>query len=304
MSEPAANPQTRQVLDDLAAEPAFAEPDLARQRVVYDQIFSEWTQPVERPAPQRRVDCSRDGIELSLLLIEPPEARRTVVYLHGGGWALGSAECYAPLGQQLAQMLDAQVVLVDYPLAPEHTFPAAYLASCAAVGWAAENCVGELIIAGDSAGGQLAATTCLDAGVAGKLAGQLSIYPVIDLRQDADYPSRRQLGQGGWFLTEAGILGASAGYAGDADPGDPRLTPLTADSLAVTPPSVVYLPELDPLKDEGAHYAERLKADGVPVEVVWAEGTIHGCASFSKRIPSAQDALQKACNRLLGLVGG
>ncbi|MBF2754702.1 MAG: alpha/beta hydrolase fold domain-containing protein, partial [Gammaproteobacteria bacterium AqS3] len=69
-------------------------------------------------------------------------------------------------------------------------------------------------------------------------------------------------------------------------------------------PSVVYLPELDPLKDEGAHYAERLKADGVPVEVVWAEGTIHGCASFSKRIPSAQDALKKACNQLLGLMGG
>ena len=292
------------MLEDLAAEPAFAEPDLARQRAVYDQIFSEWTAAADRPAPQRRIDCTRDGVELSLLLIERPGAGRTVVYLHGGGWALGSAECYAPLGQLLAQMLDAQVVLVDYPLAPEHPFPAAHRATCAAVGWAAENGPGELIISGDSAGGQLAAAACLDAGVAGRLAGQLSIYPVIDLRQDADYPSRRRLGQGDWFLTEAGILGASAGYAGEADPNDPRLTPLLADSLAATPPSVVYLPELDPLRDEGERYAERLRADGVPVEVISAAGTIHGCASFSARIPSALDALKRACGVLEGLMGG
>ncbi len=227
-----------------------------------------------------------------------------VVYLHGGGWAVGSKASFDPLCRTLALAAEAAILYVEYRLAPEDPFPAAVTDAWAAVVWAAEHaeelgCApGRLAVAGDSAGGSLAAAVTRRAREAGgpQLAAQLLVYPAIDPRMDSG--SYREYGAG--FALEAEAMAWYwESYLGDADPEDPDAAPARLTDLSELPPAIIILAELDPLHDEGARYAHGLEDARVPVLRIVVPGAVHGFWRFLAVSERARETVAEA-GRLLG----
>jgi acetyl esterase/lipase len=211
-----------------------------------------------------------------------------VVLLHGGGWVLGSLDGSDPWCGRLALALRAVVVSVDYRLAPEHRAPAAVDDAVAATRWFATHgaemgATGPLVLAGDSAGANLAtlvAIACRDAGGTGgaPIAAQLLVYPAVDL--SLSFPSTTQLADAP-VLRRVDLEAFLAHYLGDevaAD--DPRVSPWMVDDVAGVAPALVQVAEQDPLVDEGRAWARRLAEAGVPVRVTEYVGQPHGFLSL------------------------
>lgn len=222
----------------------------------------------------------------------------TIVMFHGGGFVIGDLDTHDLTARTLANGCDAVVVSVDYRLAPEHPWPAGVEDVIAATRWAASSLASlggddRLAVAGDSAGGNLAAVTAQamrDAGV--ELAGQLLIYPVTDMA--GSYPSHEENAEG-YFLDVPTMVWFDQQYVGhlpDLEKNDPRLSPLRGrlDGLA---PAVVVVAELDPLRDDGLAYASALADAGVPVQVRTFAGMIHGFADMGRHSPAAQAAVEE-----------
>lgn len=210
---------------------------------------------------------------------QPPPV---VVFLHGGGWVICDLDSHDGACRSLGNGLGAVVVSVDYRLAPEHPWPAAADDALAAVDWVAAHSAeldvdaARLLVAGDSAGGNLAAVTTLALRDRGgpALRAQILVYPVI--APDFTTASYRDNGHG-YFLTAA----AMRWYWEQYDPGlahaeDPHLVPLRAGSLVGAAPAFIITAELDPLRDEGEAYAAALAAAGVPVWSKRWDGLFHG----------------------------
>jgi acetyl esterase len=202
-----------------------------------------------------------------------------VVWLHGGGWVMGSLDSYDAAVRVLAESAGAVVVSVDYRLAPEHRFPAAVDDSLAALRWAAAHGGGvggdpaRIAVAGDSAGGNLAAV------VARRLRGELDlrlqalVYPVTD--SGLSTPSYGEFAER-FGLTAQGMARFWREYLDGADGSVPDASPLRDPDLSGVAPAYVLLASHDVLRDEGEAYAGALERAGVPVELRVAEGTIHG----------------------------
>ena len=297
-----ADKATRAVLKDLANEPALTRgsDDIAVVRETYDRVFSAWTAGASAPTREEWIKTGEDQRCANALVVEPlDKASGTILFFHGGGWSLGSALCYAPLCRLLAAEAKMRVIAPDFPQAPEHPFPAAFDHLSAITAWAHKKYDEPLFLAGDSAGGTLAAVISTHTGNRQPIKAQALFYPVLDLRSDARYRSRRRFGNGKFFLSEDGILGAAAWYCGaHSDPNDPRISPICATDFKYTPPTFLFLPGLDPLKDEGEKYADLLKKSDVPIEIDRAKNTIHGCVSFSGRIPQGLDGVRNAARFL------
>jgi acetyl esterase len=221
------------------------------------------------------------------VLVPPQGARGVIVYLHGGGWVIGAIAEFDTMARKLAERTSCAVVLVDYRLAPEDRYPAAVDDSWAALEWTAAN-LGDiagredvpLIVAGDSAGGNLTAVMALRARDRNgpRIALQVLIYPVTDA--DFDRPSYldpdNQL-----ILTREAMVWFWDHYVPDAaQRSEPDATPLHAASLAGLPPAVVLTAEHDVLRDEGEAYAERLREAGVDVDFRRHAGQMHGFFTF------------------------
>jgi acetyl esterase len=202
-----------------------------------------------------------------------------VVYLHGGGWAIGSIASFDTVLRALANASGAIVASVDYRLAPEHPFPAGLDDALAAVR-GLHAMAGELgadpsrmAIAGDSAGGNLATV------VARRLRGEVPlrlqalVYPATDA--GCNTPSYREFGER-YGLTAASMQRFWNLYLDGADGLQPDASPLRADDLAGSPPAFVLTADRDPLRDEGEAYADALRRAGVAVESRRMPGTIHG----------------------------
>jgi acetyl esterase len=223
-----------------------------------------------------------------------PGKAPTVVFFHGGGWVAGDLETHDRQARWLAIETGAVVVSVDYRRPPEVRFPGAFEDAFAALRDVAAR-IGEfggdanrIGVAGDSAGGNLAATCAIAARDAGlKLAGQLLVYPVVDaLGNYADkaingrYPSRAENAEG-YFLSRAVMEWFCGHYLEDKTHGaDWRVSPLRATNLAGVAPAVITTAWFDPLRDEGALYADALVHAGVPVKYHPGEGLIHGYFSL------------------------
>lgn len=205
-----------------------------------------------------------------------------LVWFHGGGWTIGSLDTHDNTCRSLANAAGCVVVSVGYRLAPEHKFPAAVDDAVAATQWVAEHAselggdAGRVAVAGDSAGGNLAAVVSLLARDAGgpALAYQLLVYPVTDY--EFENPSMRENATG-YFLELESMRWFYNQYLNDESDGDDwRFSPIRAAELAGLPPAFVLTAELDPLRDQGEAYARKLEAAGVPVELRRYDGVFHG----------------------------
>ena len=219
-----------------------------------------------------------------------------VAYFHGGGFVFMGIETHDRICRRLANVTGALVVSVDYRLAPEHRFPAALDDCYAATEWLATHAADlggdptRLAVAGDSAGGDLAAAVTLRARVSGPpLAAQVLVYPVCDAARDTG--SYRDFADG-YLLTADTMDWFWECYLGpDGDPADPFASPLRAATLADLPPAMVITGEYDPLRDEGEAYAHRLDGFDVPVELHRFDGMLHGFLGMDGLVPDADAAM-------------
>jgi acetyl esterase len=216
----------------------------------------------------------------------------TVALFHGGGFVIGDLDTHDNMARAICRGASVVVVSVDYRLAPEHPFPAGVddcLAATRDLQGRLEELGGDgrLAVAGDSAGGNLAAVVAQH--VPG-LAAQLLLYPTTD--GGGDWPSREENGTG-YFLDLPTMRWFSNHYAAGQDYADPRLSPLLAESLDGLPPAVVVTAELDPLRDEGEAYAAALEKAGVEVVVRRYDGMIHGFMDMGAFSTAAASAIEE-----------
>ncbi|PRZ36588.1 acetyl esterase [Antricoccus suffuscus] len=248
----------------------------------------------------------KDGGTFRVRVLKPEGAATSViVYIHGGGWVIGDIDLqYDNLGRELVNATQSVVVLVNYRKAPEHPFPTAIDDSYIGLQWAAEHAAEfagsdvPFIVAGDSAGGNIAAVMTQWARDKGgpKIDYQVLVYPVTDCDlETASYldPDNQLL------LSRETMIWFWDHYLPDKEARkSPDASPLRNPNLAGLPPALVYLAECDPLHDEGAAYAEALKSAGVPVEVSTAEGQMHAFFQMVNILPGNRVGIDYVADRI------
>jgi acetyl esterase len=228
-----------------------------------------------------------------------------VLFIHGGGWSVGDLDTYDGMARRHAAGAEAIVVSIDYRLAPEHPYPAAVDDAWAATQWVAEHAAelgadpDRLAVAGDSAGGNLAAVVTQLARDAGgpRILFQLLWYPSTTF--DTSLPSFMENANAP-ILDIDGCKGCTRWYIGDLDLSDmpATLAPAAAEDLTGLPPAYIAVAGHDPLRDDGMRYAELLSAAGVPVELHNAQTLVHGYAGYDGVVPAATEAVESAIRSL------
>ena len=306
-------PEIRALLDQLGASgrPPLHHQSVAQARAFHDEDAPALNGPAAPVASvQDRVVPGPAG-ELPVRVYtpegEPPFP--IVVFFHGGGWVVGTLDSYDPLCRALAAAVPAVVVSVGYRLAPEDRWPAAVEDAYAATLWASRKAAElggvqhRLAVAGDSAGGNLAAVVALGARDRGgpPVAFQLLVYPVLDAA--ADTASWRDHAEG-FYLTAAGMRWYWDHYLGPADGSAPDASPLRAAFLGGLPPALVIGAEHDILRDEGEAYAARLRDAGVAATASRYPGVVHGFFRWRAVTGAAEAALQEAAAALRSALAG
>ncbi|MCO6384399.1 alpha/beta hydrolase fold domain-containing protein [Oceanicola sp. 502str15] len=281
------NPDIFRFLDVWDAKWATLAPeaDAAARRTHFESIARDMrlpTPPEVETDDEHWIDSSGGPVRVRVFRHAAGGTQPALIYMHGGGWMQGSPETHWDITARLAAWTRCTVISVDYALAPEHPFPAAYEQVLSVAKWAHAEAEAlridpaRIAIGGDSAGGNLAAAvalTCRDESV--PLSAQLLIYPACDF--DQSRPSYAENAEGP-LLKVAGMKATHALYSPDEAQlsRDPRLAPLVAESHANLPPTYIAVAQNDPLRDSGLAYAEALEAAGVEVELDRGEGLIHG----------------------------
>ncbi len=216
------------------------------------------------------------------------DRRPVLLFLHGGGFFAGSVETHDRICKLLASKAGAVVVSVDYRLAPEFPYPAGFDDAYSALLWVVAEAKelkadpSRLVVAGDSAGGNLAAAVALRSRAESgpKIAYQFLIYPVLNM-VDFDSESIRLYGGGGFFISQRGMTKMRSYYLGSAHDGrGPYQSPLFVEDLKGLPPTLVITAEFDPLRSEGEAYVDRLRAQGVDARAHRYLGMGHGFVSL------------------------
>jgi acetyl esterase len=230
-----------------------------------------------------------------------------LVYFFGGGWTLGNLETCDEVCRRLCRGAGALVLSVAYRLAPEHPFPAAPHDCHAATRWAATHLDGygadplRIAVAGDSAGGNLAAAVTLLAREAGpSLACQVLIYP--NTQHGAETGSMREFTDPASFNRRSVLWYWGHYLTRPEDGADPLASPLRAGDLGGLPPALLITAERDPLRDEGEQYARRLADAGVPVKQVRFDGVAHGFFTMTGTVDAARDATGLVVDYLISML--
>jgi len=282
---------------DLPADRSTMTPEQARRRMEIDRAW--WNQ--ERPALARIEETTVPGptrpVPVRLLYPSTDAPLPVIVYLHGGGWVVGSLETHGRGMHALANASNCLVVGVDYALAPETKFPGAIEEIAAvidhivahAADWGADPT--RIALAGDSAGANLAlgAHFHLRARGASPVGALGLIYPVTDC--DFETESYRRFGGGEWGLSRAEMRAFFDHYVrGPEDLKDPRAVPILGD-LAGLPPTFVAAAGLDVLRDDAIRFDAKLRAAGVPGSLTVYDGVVHGFMTLTRMVPKAQQLI-------------
>lgn len=245
------------------------------------------------------------GGPIPIRVYRPPGESATpspvIVFIHGGGWSVGDLDTYDGMARRHVVGADAVVVSIDYRLAPEHPYPAAVDDAWAATQWVAENAEilgadpDRLVVAGDSAGGNLAAVVAQLARERGgpRIVFQLLWYPSTTF--DTSLPSFTENADAP-ILDIDGCKGCTRWYVDGVDLSDipPTLAPARAADLTGLPRAYIAVAGHDPLRDDGVRYAELLAAAGVPVDLDNAQTLVHGYVGYDGVVPAATDAVERA----------
>ena len=310
------DPQVDALLEELAASgrPSSLSLPLPEGRRNFRELFAPLgTRPEVESVSDRVIPGAAGDVRVRLYAPRTaPDGEGVVpvlLFFHGGGWMFGDLDTADGICRGLASTSGANVVSVDYRLAPEHPFPAALEDALAALRWAHE--AGSLgaraarvAVGGDSSGANIAAAVALkardDAGP--PVAFQLLIYPTLDASMSG--PSLELFADDPW-LSAAEVAGYWSRYLAGAPADDPYASPAAAADLARLPPAHVITAAMDPLRDEGEAYAERLRAAGVHVTSRRYEGVPHGFMSFDAKVDLGGDAIRDAGEALgAALVAG
>jgi acetyl esterase len=305
------HPQAQQILDGKAASGApplwELSPDEGRAMVEANNATIPAGPDME--SVRDIVIPSQAGGMPARLYSPSASASGLVVYFHGGGWVVGTLDGWDASVRNLAAASGCDVVSVDYRLAPEHVFPAAADDAYDALVWAASAdgpAAGRpVVVAGDSAGGNLAAVSALRARDIGgpPIALQVLVYPVVDC--DLDRRSYHECDRGELILNRRDMVWFWDHYAPDpAARVNPYASPLRASSLSGLPPAYVVTAEHDPLRDEGFAYADRLRAARVPVEHRHYGSQIHAFFTFTGVLDDADKAVTEAGSTIRSAVEG
>lgn len=281
------DPQFRAVIDQLTAAGAvpLVRGTAAETRDHYRSLAMARRADGYTPEAVGEVhDETVDGPHgpIPVRIYTPIEDRgRVITYLHGGGWVIGDLDTHDPVCRRVANAVGARVVAVHYRLAPEHPHPAPLDDVMAALAWTAATFPGQPhVVFGDSAGASLAGGAALRARDEDgpELAAQVLVYPATDPQMSR--PSIKENADG-YFLTASDLAWFYDQYVPEQrHRQDPVIDLLNAPSLSGLPPAIIATAEFDPLRDEGAAYADRLREAGVPVRYLPGPGLIHGYFAF------------------------
>jgi acetyl esterase/lipase len=228
--------------------------------------------------------------------VSGPGARddRTILFLHGGGYSLGSCKSHRELAARIAVASEASALVIEYRLAPEHPFPAGLDDAVAAYRWLLRSGKkpGNIIIAGDSAGGGLTLATLLSLRDAGDPlpAGAVLLSPWTDLATTGE--SHKTRADADPMLGTAGMPQTVRHYIGDMDPKTPLASPLYAE-LRGLPPIMIHVGNDEILLDDSTQFTERARAAGVDVNLEVWEGMWHVFPSLAGAVPEAREAIEK-----------
>ena len=311
------DPQAQALIDLMISKgipPAhLLTPQEARKAYVERRFFS---QPDPEPVSlvqERSIPGSGGSIAARIyrpIAITNETVLPVLVYFHGGGHVIGDMDTHDSLCRQLCNRSGCAIVSVDYRLAPEHRFPAAFDDCVAATAWvhaqARELRVDptRIAVGGDSAGGQLAATVAIAMRDADQfsLAFQLLIYPVTNMHEASASVTQKNRG---YVLTKESLDYYYGHYVPESqDRRDWRISPLLAPSHANLPPALVLLAGEDPLVDEGRAYADKLSSAGVATQVVCFERQIHGFLPMGRIIDEANTAVALCAGMLKHTLAG
>jgi acetyl esterase len=297
------DPQIQALLDRGTGVPATHTLPVAEARRLYEARIAVMAPPATvAKVDQRRIDGPVGPIELRIYTPAGTGPFPLMVFFHGSGFVLCSLDTHDGMCRNLAAGVGCVVVSVDYRLAPEHKFPAGPDDCLAATRWAALNAATfdadplRVVVAGDSAGANMAAVTALRVRDEGgpALSGQMLLYPVTDYHTPGT-PSYEQNADG-YGLSRDTMKWFWAHYLRDATDADhPYASPLRAEDLGGLPPAYVLSAEYDPLRDEAERYGERLRAAGVPVEITRRAGMNHGFMFWVGLVGGADSAMADAC---------
>jgi len=284
-----ASPELDLVVQMLRAQPPAAEVDVAERRAALERLTAG-----ELPADVAAEPVSADGVPAEWVVADGADPGRAILYLHGGGYVIGSIATHRDLAARLSRATGARVLVVDYRLAPEHPHPAALEDAVRAWQWLVARGIEprRAAIAGDSAGGGLTVATLValrDAGAPLPAAG-VCLSPWTDLACEGgsmDTHDHRDP-----MVRPEGLREMAAMYLGGLSARTPLASPVHAD-LAGLPPLLVQVGTAEVLLDDSTRLAERARAAGVEVELEVWDDMVHVWQAFAAILPEGREAVER-----------
>ncbi len=282
--------QLQQIIQMLKAQPIAGHPTVAETRANFEQMAALF--PVAADVKCEPVNAG--GIKGEWVTAPGADVGRAVLYLHGGGYVIGSINTHRDLAARISRAAKARVLLIDYRLAPEHQFPAAVEDSVAAYRWMLAQGLkaARIAVAGDSAGGGLTVATLVairDAKLASPGAGVcLSPWTVLEGLGD----SMKTKASVDPMVNKEALAEMAAHYLARQNPRSPLAAPLYAD-LAGLPPLLIHVGTAETLLDDSTRLAERARKAGVKVTLEPWENMIHVFQVFAPMLDEGQQAIEK-----------
>jgi len=299
------DPHLKAMLEGME-QAGFALPDPLEAKALRAMLDAPISAPPVEIAERRevKIDGAQATLHARLYHPQPGAILPVVVFFHGGGWVHGTLETHDRLAATIANEAHCAVLSIDYSLAPEHPFPAAFEDALASIHWVKENTAAlsgdaeRIALAGDSAGGNLAAALARQLAGDPALRHQLLLYPALDASCAAksfeiEPPGFLSSAQMRWYWDQYAASGSRRELVDN-----PRASPAGGTVSPDTSRATIVLAGNDPLHDEGAAYAEKLQAAGVSCHLQSYPDAIHGFASMIGMVPLADEAVSAAAAAL------